>query len=99
MATFSDAFLRLRQDLDQSHENRQKLIGDIRAQVRDMARQTENQLAQNGRTRRAEFAAMIGQLRGKIRQQAHETRSQLAELAGDLRHGGETFGRRQPARR
>ena len=49
MAVFSEAFLRLRQDLDQSHESRQKLIEDIRANVREMARQTGNQLAEQGR--------------------------------------------------
>ena len=40
MAVFSEAFLRLRQELDRSHESRQKLIEDIRGNVRDMARQT-----------------------------------------------------------
>ncbi len=48
MAVFSDAFLRLRQDLDRSHESRRKLIQDIRANVRDMARQTTDQLAEAG---------------------------------------------------
>ena len=95
MAMFSDAFLRLRQDLDQSHENRQKLIEDIRANVRDMARQTTNQLTEQGQSRRTEFAAMITDLRGKIKQQAEQTRGQLAELSADLRQGGAVFG--QPA--
>ena len=53
MAVFSDAFSRLRQDLDRSHENRQKLIRDIQANVRDMARQTTDQLAEQGKSRRA----------------------------------------------
>jgi DNA anti-recombination protein RmuC len=99
MAVFSEAFLRLRQDLDQSHENRRKMIDDLRAHVRDMARQTGSQLAEQGRSRRAEFAAMIGELRGTIHQQAQETRKRLAELTDDLRQGGEVFGRRQPAGR
>ncbi len=99
MAVFSDAFLRLRQDLDQSHENRQKLISDIRANVREMARQTGNQLLEHGRRRHADFTAMITELRGKIGQQAAQTRGQLADLAADLRHAGAVFSRRQPATR
>ena len=59
-----------------------------------MARQTGNQLAEQGQTRRAEFAAMIRSLRGTIRRQADQTRGQLAELAADLRHGGEVFAGR-----
>jgi DNA anti-recombination protein RmuC len=91
MAVFSEAFLRLRQDLDQSHESRQKLIADIRNNVRDMARQTGDQLAEQGRSRRADFTAMITELRRKIGQQAAETRGQLADLAADLRQGGAIF--------
>jgi len=93
MAVFSEAFLRLRQDLDQSHEGRRKLIQDIGADVRELARQTADQVTEQGRIRRAEFAAMIADLRGKIREQAEQTRGQLAELAGDLRHGGKAFRR------
>ena len=99
MAVFSDAFLRLRQDLDRSHESRQKLIQDIRANVRDMARQTTDQLAEQGQSRRAEFTAMITDLRGTIQQQAEQTRGQLADLAADLHQGGAVFGNRQPARK
>ncbi|MGO8745023.1 MAG: hypothetical protein ACLQNE_03445 [Thermoguttaceae bacterium] len=99
MAVFSDAFLRLRQDLDRSHESRQKLIQDIRDNVRDMARQTTDQLTEQGESRRAEFTAMITGLRGKIKQQAEQTRGQLAELSADLRRGGAVFGHRQPARK
>ena len=99
MAIFSDAFLRLRQDLDRSHESRQKLIQDIRANVRDMARQTTDQLTEQGQSRRAEFKAMITDLRGTIKQQAEQTRAQLAGLTTDLRQGGAVFGNRQPARK
>jgi hypothetical protein len=99
MAVFSDAFLRLRQDLDQGHESRQKLIRDVGEKVREMARQTGSQLAEQGARRRAEFPAMINDLRGRIEEQAEQTRSQLADLAADLRHGGEIFAGRQPARR
>jgi hypothetical protein len=99
MAVFSDAFLRLRQDLDRSHESRQKLIEDIRADVRRHARQTADQIGEQGRARRAEFAAMITDLRGKIKEQAQQTRGQLAELSGDLRQGGAVFAHRQPARK
>jgi hypothetical protein len=99
MAVFSDAFLRLRQDLDQSHESRQKLIQDIRDDVRNMARQTADQLSEQGRSRRAEFKAMITDLRGTIKQQAEQTRGQLAELTADLRQGGAIFGHRQAARK
>ena len=95
MAVFTDTFLRLRQDLDQGHENRQKLIQDIGDNVREMARQTGNQVAEQEANRRAEFAAMITDLRGKIKEQAEQTRGQLADLAADLRHGGEAFRRRQ----
>ena len=80
MAVFSEAFLRLRQDLDRSHENRRKLMDEIRDNVREMARQTGNRLAEQGATRRAEFAAMITELRGTIGQQAAETRRALGRL-------------------
>jgi Ser/Thr protein kinase RdoA (MazF antagonist) len=98
MAVFSEAFLRLRQDFDQGHENRGKLIRDIRADVRELSRQTVSQIAEQSRTRRAAFAAMMGGLRETIQQQATQTRQQLAELAADLHHGGEVFGRAKPAR-
>ena len=98
MATFSDAFLRLRHDLDQCHESRQKLIHDIRANVRDMAQQTGSQLREQGQARRAECAAMLKDLRSTIKEQADHTRGQLADLAADLRQGGAAFGRRRPAR-
>jgi hypothetical protein len=97
MAVFSEAFQRLRQDCDQAHENREKLIRDIRTNVREMARQTGNQLNEQGTKRRAEFTAMIKDLRNTINEQAKHTRGQLAELAADLRQGGVVFGRRQPA--
>jgi hypothetical protein len=99
MAVFSDAFLRLRQDLDRSHESRQKLMQDIRDDVRDMARQTTDQLAEQGKSRRVEFTTMITDLRGKIRQQAEQTRRQLADLTADLRQAGAVFANRQPARK
>ncbi len=99
MAVFSEAFLRLRQDLDRSHESRQKLIEDIRSNVREMARKTGQQLAEQGENRRAEFTAMITELRSTIGQQAAQTRGELADLAADLRHGGAVFNRRQPASR
>jgi len=99
MALFSEAFLRLRQDLDQSRENRRTLIRQLRAEVREMARQNGGRLAEQGKTRRADFAAMIQGLRGTIREQADQTRGQLAELSADLRHGGEVFGDRPSAKR
>lgn len=99
MAVFTDAFLRLRQDLDRSHDSRQKLIQDIRDSVRDMARQTADQLAEQGKSRHAEFMTMITDLRGKIKQQALQTRGQLAELTADLCQGGAAFGNRQPIRK
>ncbi|MGO8690833.1 MAG: hypothetical protein ACLQLG_14515 [Thermoguttaceae bacterium] len=99
MAVFSEAFLRLRQDLDRSHESRRKLMEDIRNNVREMARQTGNQLAEQGASRRAEFTAMITELRSTIGRQAAETRGALADLAADLRQGGAVFSRRQPAAR
>jgi uncharacterized protein YukE len=94
MATFSEALLHLRQDLDQSREDRKKLICRIRAEVQEMARQTGSRLAEQGQARRAEFAAMMQDMRGTIRQQADRTRGQLAELAGDLHHGGDVFAGR-----
>ena len=97
MAVFSDAFVRLRQDLDRSHESRQKLLQDIRENVRDLARQTTDQLTQQGQSRRAEFTAMITDLRGAIKAQAEQTRGSLAELAADLGRGGAVFGNRLPA--
>ncbi len=94
MATFSEALLLLRQDLDQSREDRGKLICRIRAEVQEMARQTGSRLAEQGKTRRAEFTAMMHDLRGAIRREADQTRGQLAELVADLRHGGDVFAGR-----
>ena len=91
MAAFSTTFSRLRQDLDQAHENRQQLLHDIQAGVREMARQTGEQLAEQGRNRRAQFAAMMTDLRSKLNAEANQTRSQLAELAADLHQGGQIF--------
>ena len=99
MAVFTETFQRLRQDLDQSQENRQKLIQDIRANVRSLARQTGAQLMEQGETRRTEFTAMITDLRGKIKDQAMQTRQQLADLAADLRQGGAVFAKTQPTRK
>jgi DNA anti-recombination protein RmuC len=99
MAPFSEALVRLRQELDDSRESRCKLIRQIRAEVQEMARQNGGRLAEQGNTRRAEFAAMIQGLRGTIRRQAEQTRGQLAELAADLRHGGEVFSGRAAAKR
>jgi methyl-accepting chemotaxis protein len=97
MAVFSDAFLRLRQDLDQSHESRRKLIQDIRDNVRELARQNTEQLSEQGRNRRVEFTAMITDLRGAITEQAEQTRGQLAGLSADLRQGGAVFAKRPTA--
>jgi hypothetical protein len=99
MALFSESLVRLRQDLDESRENRWKLIRQIRAEVRELARQSGDRLAEQGAARRAEFAAMMQGLRGTIRRQAEQTRGQLAELSADLRHGGEIFGGRPSAKR
>lgn len=92
MAVFSDAFLRLRQDLDQCHDSRQKLTQDIRDSVREMAQETAELLAEQRSRRHADFTAMITDIRGQIKQQAAETRGQLAELAADLHQGGAIFG-------
>jgi len=91
MAAFSTTFSRLRQELDQAHENRQKLLHDIQAGVRAMARQTGEQLVEQGRNRLAQFAAMMTDLRCKLNEQANQTRSQLAALAADLHQGREIF--------
>ena len=64
MALFSEAFLRLRQDLDQCRESRCELIRQLRAEVQELARQNDNRIAEQGKTRRAEFATMIRDLRG-----------------------------------
>jgi hypothetical protein len=98
MAVFSEAFLRLRQDFDQGRENRANLLRQVRADVRELARQTGEQLALQRSNRQAEFTAMLQGLRGKVREQAAQTRQQLAEVAADLRRGGELFGRLKPAR-
>jgi hypothetical protein len=97
MAIFSEAFLRLRQELDAAHDSRRKLIEDIQSDVRRLAHETQSQVAQQGDNRRAEFATMIRDLRGAIRRQADETRGQLAELAADLRQGGDVLRRRTVA--
>lgn len=97
MAVFTESFARLRQDLDQSHENRQRLIEDIRANARELARRTGEQLSETGKARRAEFATTIRDLRAFVKRQAEETRGELAALAADLKAGGATFTRAQTA--
>jgi hypothetical protein len=95
MAVFSDAFVRLRQALDDGHKSRQKLLCDLGAEARELARQSGSRLAEQGAIRRTEFAAMLKDLRGKIQEQARQVRGQLAELAADLRQGGQVFHQRQ----
>ncbi|MGD0899343.1 MAG: hypothetical protein ABR915_16015 [Thermoguttaceae bacterium] len=97
MAVFSDAFVRLRQELDEGHESRQKLLRNLRAEVCELARKNGTRLAEQSKTRQAECSAMLKDLRGKLQEQARQTREQLASLAADLRQGGEVFGRRGPA--
>jgi hypothetical protein len=99
MAVFSDAFVRLRQALDDGHKSRQKLLCDLGAEARELARQSRSRLTEQGATRRTEFAAMLKDLRGKIQEQARQTRGQLADLAADLRHGGEVLRQRHGAAR
>ena len=98
MAVFSEAFLRLRQEFDQSHENRRKLIQDIRTEVRQMAEQTGSLLADHGRNRQTQFAAMIKDLRHAVKAGADQTRDQLADLAADLSRGGDAFRGRATGR-
>ena len=91
MATFSEAFTRMRENFDQAHENRLNLIRDIRADVTEKAAQTASQLAQQAQQRQAEFAALMHDLRGKLHQQARQTRQQLADLSADLEQAGNVF--------
>jgi F0F1-type ATP synthase membrane subunit b/b' len=97
MAVFTETFTRLRQMLDDAQQSRQRLLGELRTEARELARHSEKHLAEQAGARRSEFTAMMENLRGTIREQARQTRSQLAELAADLRHGGQVF--RQGARR
>jgi ABC-type Zn2+ transport system substrate-binding protein/surface adhesin len=99
MAVFSDAFVRLRQALDEGHKSRQKLLCDLGAEARELARESESRLAQQGATRRSAFAAMLEDLRGQIQEQARQVRGQLAELSADLRQGGRVFQQRQAGAR
>ena len=91
MASFSEAFHRLRQDLDESQESRSRLIRDTRRAVRAKAEQTAQELAQQAGKRHAEFAAMMGNLQHTVREQARETRQRLAGIGEDLRQGGTVF--------
>ena len=65
MAVFTESFTCLRQDLNQSHENRQRLIED--SCQRQLARRTSEQLSETGKARRAEFATMIRDLRAFVK--------------------------------
>ena len=94
MATFTEAFTRLREDFDQGHESRLKLLHDIRAEVQRNAAQLGSQLAEQAKHRHAEFTASLRDLRGTVRRQAEQTRRELADLAADLHQGGATLNRR-----
>ncbi len=93
MASFSEAFTRLRQDLDESQEKRSRLIQDTRRAVQARAQQTMDELAEQASNRHTQFAAMMGDLRNTVREQAHQTRERLASLGEDLRRGGAAFKR------
>ena len=87
MGVFSESLLRLRQDIDQSHENRRKLIRDIQSEVREMAEQNGSRLAEQGRQRQTQFASMIKEL--------PTTSSAVAGVTSCVKIG--TFGEATPA--
>ncbi len=98
MAVFSEAFLRLRQDFDQAHENREKLIHDIRDNVREMARQT------GGSTHRAGQQPprrVHGDDHGPARQDQATSRADAAASSRSWQpisaKAAQFFNRRQPA--
>ena len=82
MATFTEDFTRLRQDFDQSHEDRLESIQNIR---------TESQAI------RDEVPGLLAGFRADRAEMGSQLRSDLAEFAGDLATGGEIFRGGQPA--
>ncbi|MGA2031764.1 MAG: hypothetical protein ABSG68_05870 [Thermoguttaceae bacterium] len=93
MTLFTEAFRRLRADLDQAHQSRAKLLDDLRAHAAEHAAETGRQLAEQARQRHADFAAMMGELRHGVRAGAAQTRRQLHDLNADLRAGRAAFHR------
>jgi hypothetical protein len=93
MSTFCDAFGRLREELDQARANRVQTIQRVRTEIRQHARQTASELAQQADTRRAEFTAFMAGLRCHLESLCDETHSQLRGLSDDLRRAGAMFRR------
>jgi pyruvate/2-oxoglutarate dehydrogenase complex dihydrolipoamide dehydrogenase (E3) component len=91
MAAFTEMFENLREQCDQGRQNRRKLMGDLKADVAAMARQTADQLSTQSQQRQADFTAMMDTVRDTVNQQAAQTRQQLADLAADLHRGGALF--------
>lgn len=77
MATFTEDFTRLRQDCDQSHQDRLDLIDNIQGEIQTLRDETVPDL--------------IGGFRAAHNEMATQLRGDLAEFAGDLSTGGEIF--------
>ena len=80
MATFTDAFSQLRQDFDQAQHDRTQTIDKVREEVKSKAERNANDLAEQTRTRQAEFGNFMNGLRRKVQAQAEQTNAWLAEL-------------------
>lgn len=80
MSTFTDAFTQLRQDFDQAQNDRTQTIDKVRADVKSKAEHNANDLAEQTRTRQAEFGTFMNGLRRKVQAQAEQTNAWLAEL-------------------
>ena len=70
MTGFCAAFQRLRQDLDQSHRDRTQTIEEVRAEVKDQTAHAARTLAEQARTRRAEFHTFMHGLQQGVQGQA-----------------------------
>jgi len=90
MATFTEDFTRMRQEFDQSQDDRQRLFGHTREQVEQMACGVREQLAG--------FQQEFQQMRGDIAEAADRVRTGLREFGTDLKGGGRVFRKKSKPR-
>ncbi len=83
MATFTEEFTRMRQDLDQAQAERQQLFQDTREHVKNMAQGVQDQLAG--------FRQNMRNVHDEIAEMASQVRTELREMSTDLHTGGNVF--------
>ena len=101
MATFTQDFTNLREACDQGREDRHQFYGKMRAEVKQLAEETQDDMAgfrvQHERTRdevkqlAEETQDDMARFRAEHEAMGDQLRSELADFAGDLNAGGRIF--------